>query len=225
MINYSILFIILFVTSLNAYSSSGRMLLYNDNDHFLGRYQKKDTTFDVMIPDRSESIILSRDSFSYTKRRGLILNKTVGTWTVINDTLVLNSFNKEFVIDVVKKSKKNKRTFYFNITDRDNYLIGYKISFVGSGDTLIFENKTSITKIKRKKLNKYNFFFITMYNTGIKYPDVKLNKHNNLYIIHVYGEILFDNEKWPIKNGQILPRDISGNYNDYMLIKDKNYKP
>lgn len=166
-----------------------------------------------------ENLILQKNStFSYSVERHIGVTQAIeGNYSVVNDTLILNSNPKKEKIIVKEKYTKGRKK-YFKVSDKQNHPINYHL-YIITDDGSIIEKRNQFDQTKIR-INSVSAFYIVLTN-GIVTPTYRTGiGRANYFEIKVEELRVFDDEKWLIQNDkEIIPLGLDGKYVNYSLKK------
>ncbi len=168
-----------------------------------------------------EQLILKEDStyiYSYSIFFTPILS--YGTWSVRNDTLILNS-KEQKMFDVTETVEERKKNFikievlpddFFSLRSIRLYVL------TENGDTLIFKNLDDrIIKIRNKKINSI-YVKNELHNIKSSNYYIKNSSTNSIKIIFK-NILIFKDEKWLIYDDFLIPITQIENIDEHTLKK------
>jgi len=188
-------------------------VLFMDNkEHIFGNYTYSSASYLYM-----ESINFEKESmFTYTLRTEFIKERIEGYYIIKSDTVILNSLPQKEKI-IVKEGYKNRKKIFFEVTDKQYYPINYNLYVILVNDSII-EYRDQFQNSKLTNLPIKAFYIIT--TRGLKSPMYVIRGTNtNYFKIMLEENRVFEAEKWLIKNDEIIPLGLDGNYVNYSLKK------
>lgn len=168
-----------------------------------------------------ESISLKKDNkFLYTANFNFSQYETEGSYYILNDSLLLNSYPQKDRIIVNEYNKGNIKKTKFEVTDKRNNYFTYNLYLTLDDNTKIFAKDQWQTS-KFNNLRIKSFYIID--SNGMKSPNyiIKGTATNN-FKIQFESSRVFENESWGISKDKITPRGFGGDIQKYTLNKNGN---
>ena len=169
----------------------------------------------------SESLELNENQkFKYNVSVHFAQYEVEGTYHIINDSLVLNSYPQRDRIIVHEASKGKFDNIVFDIKRKfDNAVFAYHLHIILT-DTQELVLKDQWDKSKLKNTTIKGFYIVD--TNGLRSPTYMLQgTHTNNFKVLFETRRVFENEKWGIKDDKIIPRGFGGELQNYFLEKRK----
>lgn len=170
-----------------------------------------------------EELVLKADSsFSYSTRMEFIKISKEGSWSVNNDTLILNETSVPCKGKILVEEGHNKKIprgkVRFCVTSFQGDDINYHLVVSSKDSTQTIWSMTGITELWVKSVK--NFHFIV---NSLVYSPVYEVKHqrSNEFKVKLPANRFFCDEKWLIKDGAIIPIGWDNQYTKYCLRKQE----
>lgn len=181
---------------------------------------EKDLTFSFSTSESRIELILNRDSvFNYYIKAPFLRKETSGTWSVVNNALILNSFNskKEKKQEVIESYNPeiSKRKCNFDVINMKGSHLTFNIRFIYEkevNEKVRYGQSSPVVLEVDKNLKG---FIIENAFSYVKHYIIN-NKANN-FSIKLNEKIIFQNEEWFFQKGKIKPRGFDGELTEYYL--------
>ena len=141
-----------------------------------------------------------------------------GNYTIIGDSLRLDSYPQRDKIMVFESFKGNKKKSVFEITNKHGYFVNCKLHLLfKDGTTSEVWAEVGTTEIVSRSIKS---FYLVATN-GITSPVYTIEGSNTNYFKVLFETIrIFENEVWLIKDDKIVPRGGDGTIQTYRLSKE-----
>lgn len=171
-----------------------------------------------------EEINLKPDStFEFIKRYSSFLKiKVEGTWTLTQDTLVLNSFQTGLPssFDVEERYNPNLKTkeLEFQVQEFNNpsFFDAYELAINTVDTSIVVRGRNGPLRVEGVNLNSFQVtcppFIYPLYEVQ--------NPQSNSFKVSVVRKRLFWNEKWVLEGTKLKPKKMDGTFVDYYLKKE-----
>ncbi|TKG95136.1 hypothetical protein EYV94_10510 [Puteibacter caeruleilacunae] len=181
---------------------------------------EKDLTFSFSTNESRVELVLNKNSvFDYYIKAPFVRKATSGKWKVIDNALILNSFNSEN--EVKQKVVENynpevsKRKCSFDVTNMKGKHLTFDIRVLyakeadeqvhnGLSSPVIFEVKQGVNGFIIESVFSHVEYYIT-------------DKKANDFTVQLNDKFIFQNEKWLFYQGKIRPRNFNGKPTKYYL--------
>ena len=148
-----------------------------------------------------------KGTFSYRIDREMLHIKTYGNWQIRNDSLILDSNPQKEKLIVWEKRVKRYRKFKINVLDKNKSPMYYSVfAIMVNGDTLTrreqFDNTVFSKPVK----------MFTIEDTKGLVSPFYIIQGSSINQCKVFFEHTrtFENERWKIINGNIIPKGLDG---------------
>ncbi|CAN5326111.1 hypothetical protein BH09BAC3_BH09BAC3_28480 [soil metagenome] len=187
----------------------------------MGRYNSNNESHDNR--HHYEEISLdSNNSFQYFSRIEFGRYNTSGIWRIIGDTLLLTEEHPCFKEKIKVKEEHDaavpKGTIRFSVTSLNGNLIDYNLVLTAKNKVKTESSRNGTIEIKVSHL--YKFYFIV--NSTLFSPEyVVQSDRSNHFVVQIADQRFIFNEKWIVRNGNIIPIGWDNKYVNYHLRKVK----
>lgn len=161
-------------------------------------------------------------TFIYYFSSEFIKDECKGNWQIRGRDLILDSSPKKDKIICHEFRRGRKAYTYFNVKSKnyEGLMFYYLYIIKNSGDTIELKDQFNISKIRVKGIK--GFFIIN--TSGIKSPTYLVQERGmNWFYVLLEDDRVFENEDWRISEMGLLPRNNSGDYEDFLLKKKPRF--
>jgi len=152
-------------------------------------------------------LVLNNDhSFKYEHNAGLASSKSIGTWSLEEDNIILKSdesYKSGFLTTKPSKSKTSKDSISIKITEEYDIPISDLLVAFDSSNNYSLTNESGIVKFGKQGFTQIRIIFLgTEYVK--RFPKIVENDITINLVVEDISKVYFENEIWKRKGNKLI---------------------